>query len=126
MPRARSGQLICSLAMMAATTAAIDPAFVRNITVYHVNPRADGPFPLNMDTADVVGDLFFDMVSVIVYPLACPNGTATPHDVGHVCSNAEASSSDLVVSQLTLEVDDRFSAYGTLLRRWCRLLISFE
>jgi hypothetical protein len=102
--------------MLTITAAAIDPAFARNITVYHVNPRGEGPIPLNMDTADVVGDLFFDMVSVIVYPLACPNGTATPHDVAHTCSNVEAFSSDLVVSQLILEVDIRFSAYGALAR----------
>ncbi len=44
--------------------AAIDPAYARNITVYHVNPVSFGPYPINMNTADAVGDLFFDMNQV--------------------------------------------------------------
>ena len=46
-----------------------------------------------------------------MYPLACPLGPATPHK-GTTCGNPEAYSSDLVVSQVTLEVDSRFSNYG--------------
>ena len=54
---------------------------------------------------------------MIIYPVACPNGTASPSHRGNDCSNPEASSDDLVVSQLTLEVDNRFSTYGEFCRR---------
>jgi hypothetical protein len=40
----------------------------------------------------------------------CPNGSATPGQ--KACANPEAESADTVVSQLTLEVDERFSFYG--------------
>jgi hypothetical protein len=50
--------------VLAPFVAAIDPAFARNITVYHVNPVSFGPYPINMNTADAVGDLYFDMNQV--------------------------------------------------------------
>ena len=52
---------------------AVNP-FIQNITVYHVNPAEYGANPLNMDTGNVIGDMFFDMSWVVMYPLACPNG----------------------------------------------------
>jgi len=86
----------------------IDPAHAQNITVYHVNPSAAGAIPVNMDTGDAAGDLFFDLIQVILYPLACPDGTASG---GHRCENPEASG-DLSVTKLRLEVDSRFSGYA--------------
>ena len=44
----------------------IDPRFAQNITVYHVNPAKDGAIPLNMDTGNAPGDLFFDLLEVII------------------------------------------------------------
>merc|ERR550514_2128547 len=69
----------------------IDPAFAKNITVYHVNPHKYGAVPLNMDTADPAGDLFFDFHNVLIMPLQCPQGAAS----GHGCTNPEAVAPDL-------------------------------
>lgn len=85
----------------------IDPAFSKNITVYHINPAKAGAIPVNMDTGGAPGDLFFDLFEVIIYPLTCPNGPAS----GRQCGNPEASG-DLNVNKLTLEVDSRFSGYA--------------
>jgi len=95
--------------LLSASLAAprIDPRFAQNITVYHVNPAKDGAIPLNMDTGNAPGDLFFDLLEVIIYPLNCPNGKAS----GHQCGNPEASG-DLNVNKLTLEVDTRYSGYA--------------
>jgi hypothetical protein len=89
-------------ALPRATVAAgphIDPAHATNITVYHVNPRSSGAIPVNMDTGNGAGDLFFDLFEVLMYPLACSN----PEHAGHSCTNPEASG-DLVVNKLVLEV----------------------
>ena len=32
-----------------------------NLTVYHVNPLHLGVLPINMNTADLSGDAFFDL-----------------------------------------------------------------
>jgi len=101
---------VAALLLLPATASAaprIDPAHARNITVYHVNPSAAGAIPVNMDTGDALGDLFFDLFEVIIYPLACPSGQAS----GGRCQNPEASG-DLNVNKLTLEVDSRFSGYA--------------
>jgi len=100
--------LAAALILPAALAAPrIDPAHARNITVYHVNPSAAGAVPDNMDTGNAPGDLFFDLLEVIIYPLSCPNGKST----GHQCGNPEASG-DLNVNKLTLTVDDRYSGYA--------------
>jgi hypothetical protein len=56
-----------TLLLLSAPTVvvAIDPRYAQNITVFHINPREEGPIPLNMDTGDALGDLFFDMMEVI-------------------------------------------------------------
>jgi len=87
---------------------AIDPRFAINITVFHVNERTLGAIPVNMDTGDAAGDLFFDMYDVISAPLKCAN---SKHPSG-VCLNPEATGKDLVVNKLILEVDSRFSHYA--------------
>ena len=97
------------LIMLASASALrINPAHAKNITVYHVNPHKYGAKPINMDTGDATGDLFFDLFEVIIAPLACPHGAAS----GHGCTNPEAVSPDLMVNKLILEVDDRFSDYA--------------
>lgn len=80
------------------------PSHAVNITVYHVNPHKYGAIPVNMDTGDATGDLFFDLFEVMMSPLECASGQKTP---GHSCSNPEANGKDLMVNKLTLEVDSR-------------------
>jgi hypothetical protein len=91
------------------TALKIDPQYAQNLTVFHLNPSHKGPVPVNMDSGDAMGDLYFDLLDVLLRPLACPNGTATP---GGGCANPETTASDLVVNKLTLEVDNRFSKYA--------------
>ena len=93
------------------------PAFAienaTNITVYHINPLQFGAVPINMDTGDAAGDLFFDLFETLIYPIACPNGTATPPTMGNVCVNPEAEASEhLMVNKLVLEVDASYSDYA--------------
>eukprot|EP00040_Diaphanoeca_grandis_P015248 m.77569 g.77569 ORF g.77569 m.77569 type:complete len:329 (+) comp25027_c0_seq1:92-1078(+) len=97
--------LVCSSLVSASR---IDPAFETNITVYHVNPKPFGAVPLNMDTGDAAGDLFFDLMLVYLEPLDCPHGAQS----GHGCSNPEVVSPDLVVNKLVLTIDNRYSDYA--------------
>jgi hypothetical protein len=89
---------------------ALDPAFTETIEVYHVNPAHYGPTPINMDTADLEGDAFFDLRSV-TQPLECADTSHskyTPTD----CTNPEVIANDLVITKLELEVDKRFGNYA--------------
>lgn len=97
-----------ALLLFAQVGAAINPAFAKNITIFHVNPKEYGAIPINMDTGDAPGDMFFDLHNVILVPLQCPHGAAS----GHGCANPEAVAPDLVVNKLILEVDTRFSDYA--------------
>jgi len=97
---------VAALAMV-RRTAGIDPAFAVNITSYHINPFPKGPVPLNMNVADAAGDLFFDLFIVVIYPVFCPDGPAS----GSHCDNPEAYD-DLVVNELTIEMDSRFGGYS--------------
>ena len=92
----------------------IDPQHAKNITVFHVNEHKFGAIPVNMDTADALGDMFFDMLEVIMYPLSCPNGTDTSFPKGFLnpCTNPEAEGADLRVNKVMLEVDGRYSGYA--------------
>lgn len=81
---------------------------VKNITVFHVNPKQYGPNPLNMDTGDAAGDMFFDMHNVIIMPLECPHGAAS----GRGCTNPEAVADDLMVNKIVLEVNTDYSGYA--------------
>lgn len=77
-----------------------------------MNEHKYGAIPLNMDTGDAVGDMFFDMLEVISYPLVCENGTKPSKFGPNPCANPEAGGEDLMVNKLTLEVDSRFSGYA--------------
>jgi len=47
----------------------------KTVTVYHVNPLRSGVIPLDMNTADLHGEIFFDLRSAI-NPIECaPNET---------------------------------------------------
>ena len=67
----------------ALASARIDPAHAKNITVYHVNPHKYGAIPVNMDTGNAAGDLFFDLFEPMIAPLACQH----KQHFGHQCSN---------------------------------------
>lgn len=80
-----------------------------NITIFHVNPHTYGAAPINMDIADINGDAFFDLRSV-VQPLECrdPNGHYSPSD----CTNPEVTAKDLVITKLVLEIDPYYGEYA--------------
>lgn len=92
---------------MFATARCIDPRYAVNMTVYHVTSLADGIVPVNMDTSNLAGDVFFDLRSVVL-PLEC----GTPHAWSGDCDNKEISSDDDVISKLVIEVDSRFGEYA--------------
>ena len=94
--------LLLLLVVARATT----PKNAVNITVYHINQPTFGAAPVNMDTGDAKGDLYFDIRSVDL-PLECAHPTA--HSA-HDCQNAEVVSPHLVITQLVIEVDQ--TAYG--------------
>jgi len=106
----RNALLVLSLSVVQS----IDPSNLKNITIYHVNEAKFGPIPINMDTGDAVGDLFFDMLEVISQPLKCdgPNRPPPNPHAPDFCKNQEAAGPDLRVNKLTLEVDTRFSGYA--------------
>ena len=72
----------------------------RNITIYHVNQARFGVVPLNMDTADAAGDMYFALRSS---SLALECAGPPPHYTND-CRNPEVSSPDLVITKLVLEV----------------------
>ena len=80
------------------------------LTMYHVNPRKYGPVPVNMDTGDARGDLFFDLMQVLTVPLACADKSVSHHSFN--CNNPEATSPNDVVNKITLEVRNGYSGYA--------------
>jgi hypothetical protein len=61
-----------------------------DLTMYHVNPVRYGPIPLNTDTADVTGDLFFELFEKLSIPLACNDPTVPAKDRPFECRNLES------------------------------------
>jgi len=83
--------------------AGVIPAeYAKQITVYHVNPLNYSYVPVNMDTGDALGDLYFDLRSVDL-PIEC---VEDPYS--HDCDNEEVVSPNLGITRLTLEVDSRY------------------
>jgi len=92
------------------TLGAIPPQFSKNLTVYHLNPLSAGALPLNMDTGDALGDLYFYLGQFLL-PLECTNASAQSR--AHFdCDNAERFGKDLVVTQVQLEMDSRTGGYS--------------
>ena len=87
----------------------IPPQYAQQIEVFHVNPSHYSPIPVNMDTGDLLGDMFFDVRSMAL-PLECAN-KSDPH-AAHDCDNEEVVATDLAVTKLMLEVDSRYGSYG--------------
>jgi len=81
----------------------------QQLTVYHVNPLHQGVLPVNMDTADLHGDMFFDLRSKVL-PVECRNSSSGHHTDD--CSNGEVVDADLVISKLSLQIRGDFGDYG--------------
>eukprot|EP00043_Microstomoeca_roanoka_P000128 m.26906 g.26906 ORF g.26906 m.26906 type:complete len:119 (+) comp10137_c0_seq3:103-459(+) len=82
-----SAPLVVSLVAVLLTAAkgTIDPQYAINMTIYHVNELNFTKGTLvNMDTADVYGDLYFD-IRAYVDPIAC----SVPVPVLPDCTNPE-------------------------------------
>ena len=79
-----------------------------DLTVYHVNPIHYAAAPVNMDTGDALGDMYFDLRSVGL-PLECAHPSPSS---AHDCENQEVVAGDLVVTKLLLDVKGSFGDYG--------------
>jgi hypothetical protein len=100
-----------SLALHAvAWSPAAVPGSSEQYTVYHANALSQGAIPRNMDTADLRGELFFDLSSK-TQPLLCRNANASSWSAME-CQNPEEVAPDLVISKLTLTVMQPFGEYA--------------
>jgi hypothetical protein len=102
----------CVLAVVDAK-ARINPQYAKNITVYHVNRKNYSGTPVNMNTADLRGDMYFDMRTK---GLALECGIWYNHSFwSHLdCDNDEVATpvEDLAITKLILEVDSRSGSYA--------------
>jgi len=88
------------------------PASSQDLTVYHLNPRSAGAKPVNMDTGDALGDLYFYLGEFLL-PLECNSSTSTKESRAHFdCDNPERFGSDLVVTRVQMQVDSSFTQYS--------------
>jgi hypothetical protein len=53
--------IVATTLMCALVAGQIPPQYAVNITVFHVNPEEYGVAPINMNTADALGDMYFDL-----------------------------------------------------------------
>lgn len=98
--------LLLALGAARFVGAGINPAFRSNLTVYHVNPAHYAPAPVDMNTADLRGDIYFDLRTRSL-PLECGPWRNQSFWSRLDCSNPEVDSSDLAITKLVLEVDSR-------------------
>lgn len=100
--------------LVASLLSAVDrtPWPSKEVTVFHVNPLHEGVLPLDMDTADLQGDIFFDLRSRTL-PIECANGTSSAR-YSSDCSNGEVVDNDLVITKLKLSLrkSEDFGPYG--------------
>ena len=93
-------------------SAHINPRYAKNITLYHVNERNYSTKPIDMNTADINGDMYFDLRSRGL-PLECGPWINESFWSRLDCSNPEvADVSKLAITKLVLEVDTRFGDYA--------------
>lgn len=100
--------MLSATASLAA--AQISPQYARNMSLYHLHPTSAGARPVNMDTGDVAGDLYFYLDQFLL-PLECANASGDFRSEFD-CDNPERVDPDLVVSKVDVEVDDRFTMYS--------------
>jgi hypothetical protein len=86
-----------------------DPQWT-TVEVYHINPAQYGAAPINMNTGDVLGDMYFDLRSKAL-SIECSDAKNAARNA-HTCANAEVASPDLVMTALELAVQTPFGAYG--------------
>jgi hypothetical protein len=82
----------------------------RTITVYHINPAEFGAAPIDMNTGDVLGDMYFD-IRTRCLAIECADANNYQRNA-HTCENAEVASPDLVITALELQVLTPFGPYG--------------
>lgn len=93
----------------APASAGVEGPPSETIEIYHVNPYHFGAVPINMNSGDVVGDLFFDLKQVLMNPLACMD----KHSLfAEDCNNQETVAPDLVVNKVRLRVSGNYSKYA--------------
>eukprot|EP00038_Savillea_parva_P031299 m.84723 g.84723 ORF g.84723 m.84723 type:complete len:408 (-) comp9606_c0_seq1:490-1713(-) len=110
----RSTLLVAMAAMVTRTVDAgsVDPRHAANITVYHVNKKTYGVEPRNMNTANINGDIYFDL-RTRGFPLECGIWRNTSFWSRLDCVNTEVvDPSELAITKLILEVDTRFGLYA--------------
>jgi len=92
--------------------ARIDSKRALNITLYHVNERNYSVSPRNMNTADINGDIYFDLRTKGL-PLECGALINTSFWSQLDCDNPEvANASQLAITKLILEVDTNWGDYA--------------
>ena len=104
--------MMLSMAALAAVPVPVTMPLDKTVTMFHVNPRRYGPIPINMDTADAVGDLFFELMESMTVPLACADKTVPAKEKPIECENPEASDPTDVVNKLTVQVNSNYSQYA--------------
>ena len=82
----------------------------KTLTVFHVNPLHEGVIPVDMDTADLRGDMFFDLRSKTL-PIECSPQFNKNHSSDD-CTNGEVVDDDLVISKLSLDIVGGYGDYG--------------
>lgn len=85
-----------------------DPEHSKNMTLFHINPLNASLTPANMDLGDAMGDLFFDFTT-LQSEIECQKKRPSKYSN---CDNKEAFGPNLGVTMVTVEVDQRFGAYG--------------
>jgi hypothetical protein len=101
---------VSALAMAQPPQPPVPPAGL-NITVFHINEGSFGAAPLNMNTGDALGDMYFDLRSKAL-AIECASGSAS---AARDCDNQEVNppkSDPLVITKLVLHIKAPFSAYG--------------
>lgn len=78
------------------------------MTLFHVNPLNASLTPANMDLGDAMGDMVFDFTTLIS-EIDCQRKKPSKYSN---CDNKEAFGPNLGVTMVTVEVDQRFGAYG--------------
>lgn len=99
-----------AVAFLGTGIAQIAPEHAENVTVYHLNPASAGAMPVNMDTGDALGDLFFYLGQFLL-PLECKNASKDMRE--HFdCDNPERVDENLVVTKVDMQIDSRLTIYS--------------
>jgi len=107
---ALSALALLSAVFVGPSAAQIDPAHAQSLTAYHLNPAKVGAVPINMDTGDALGDLYFYLGQFLL-PLECAN--ASREGRAHFdCDNPERVDPNLVVTKVDMQVDSRTTTYS--------------